>query len=714
MDNRIMHDKKTVEFFLTLGMQKNEIINLISKFHDITHISYVSEFFGKISIVTTNDAVRNHTVNELIKLDSIVKERIQMKKSKGQLSALKAYAQSFFYLNKKNPYVTTMISHHSFVDYLEKSANEKQQNVSRDLASIILISDDIMQQIVLSLNNTQAMLIMINHHVVAKEILKNILREIQHWYNSFFLYVDNNQIFNFSDGLFQTVVNEWTKIINVLKSNDKAYPLMGDIKSILLAFANDNKRRCGALSSYLTFLLIDYSLEDIRKIIDLMLKNVHLASKAFHQEITWLGNEITAAFHIVEKTIQHLSVALYHFTLNKTTEAFETYADKNYIFNIMTPSVIHLNMIEHNSWEKYLEVVNDINNGARYILNAALYHDLAYSLREQAKMGNDKMINILLGITRIDIDKPDQYGLTPLAHAVMYHRHTTVKLLFHYGASLRWIGNIEDVNNNTLLHLSITHFNFKMIPWLLKKGLSASAINFKKHTPLLIAAKCVEKICLHGFFNEENDKASVIAISYLLSYSNENGDLYRKNESQFYQSLISFRKTLAFLYAFIEIDSAIHYSLSGLFKLAIKINGDLLWNDVFKKYYQAILTELQNQGLFYKFIERGINDVYQEMMKLNINKEGKIIIRDNINKVLSNDEEKLATSIFEVCKKLDINQMKDSIYQDLIILLKKLVIEEKEPTMTYSPKMFVQKLRLLYQESVISCEQDDTKKLVIN
>jgi hypothetical protein len=220
----------------------------------------------------------------------------------------------------------------------------------------------------------------------------------------------------------------------------------------------------------------------------------------------------------------------------------------------------------------------------------------------------------------IEINKVDDGGYSPLAYTVMNNHLSSFKLLVQYGASMKWEGRISETKNCTLLHIAAYYGRFQFIPILLNHGISATAIDEKKQTPLLLLTKFIatkyQDTLKNSTDTDELYKTSITALAYLLSYSHEQ-NMKPENDHMiiFYKALTSFRKNIAILYT-LHTSGALRLPGVNLPKdiiqnIAVQLNEDVP-SDAYKYCYRDILMELLTKRLLHQFITLGMQSVYNE------------------------------------------------------------------------------------------------------
>jgi hypothetical protein len=105
---------------------------MLFKIADTTENFYISKYFGKIPIITSDGGSDIDATPELPAIDSDLEENMQLLKTlSGLLSSLQPYAMAFSYLNKESQQLSAVLNKNHFLDYLDETANHNQTNTAK-------------------------------------------------------------------------------------------------------------------------------------------------------------------------------------------------------------------------------------------------------------------------------------------------------------------------------------------------------------------------------------------------------------------------------------------------------------------------------------------------------------------------------------------------------------------------------------------------------
>jgi hypothetical protein len=651
--------------YFTDYLKHTLILPMLFEIAHTTEHSYTSKYVGKIPIITIDgQTINSHALEQLAKFDSYLEENMRhVEKRNGQISSLLAYALTFGYLNKESNKESQLLSIAStkktFLHYLEETGAYNQLGAARKISpKLMLATNDVMylfssyisDDLLLkgALVGKQTILLLIDDNVFVDEFLQSLIHEMQHLYNS--LYLDDNDSNNITEDLSTSAINEFIEFSHLVEFKGEGhngyYALLKNIRTVMenIAHYDQKGRDIDELSAHLTSLLLSYSPYHIRKVINIVIDHFRNQEEALP-----VAKAISNAFYFVEHAIHHMAIALYQFTVDKTIEEWKIHADKNTIFKKMLRRIkeelkkIEI-PIEDYRWDDCLAAVRQIDSAAEEIVNVVSPDNSMYSLHELAKYGNNVLIQALLRITKRNIDALDERRFSPLAYAVMNKHLATVELLHQFGASFYWKGKIAEVKNYTLLHLAARYGNVEIIPTLLKKGLSATALDEKNQVPLLLLAKEIVNSCQNTFVTEKTYKASITALAYLLSESDEQNNKSSNNDpgTNFYHSLLTFRKNVALFYTLHECGALQLFGSRVPSDIILNVSlhiSDNIPGESYKNCYRDILLKLlENKNLLIHFITLGMAAAYDDIqvsMKNSINPIN--VISHKLSKLISLD-----------------------------------------------------------------------------
>ena len=628
----------------TRNLRLELICPLLLGMADSTQNFFTSKYFGKIPIVSKcdNDI---YATSELYNIDLYLKDNMNLLKTNtGCLSALQPYALIFRYLNKENEQIPTSLNNKTCFNYLVESAGHDQSsNIDDNLPRLIFVSDDVISMFLsdtnrhmsgLTLQDKKIILISIDKKNNFDRIIKSIIHEMQHLYNSYLFNEDNQE--DYSKYLSNEAINLFIELTNSIKDDD-IINIVRDIQNILHAISRykQQDRDIDELSAHLTVLLFTHpDFFFVRLIIDLISSEISKTSELNSKnEALLVCKAISDALVYVENTIRHLSISLINFKTNVTMEFLDAHFEKNPALDEVRMSLKNeiASFVEGFSWDELIEKHFDHEAGNEQIVTAISYIDPSYSLFEQVKIGNNKMVMDLLQISKAGINELDKFGYSLLAYSVMNNHVHTFNLLLQFGASLEWKGKIEGIENCNLLHLAAHLGCFKFIPLLLDSGLSAMMLNERKQIPITLLTKfIISQSHIYALENDAENKKynmSIKALAYLLCYSHDQNIKYNNDpENNFYFSLTQFRKNIALLYVLHNNRGLrlANFNIPNdiISHIALQFHFDTLCKPYKNCYRDISLFLLSNNLLFNKFIMLGMQSAFADFQ---------IVTQNNMN-----------------------------------------------------------------------------------
>lgn len=624
-------------------------------------LPFTSRYLGKIPVINLTEETPYYVAEMLLNIDGYIEFVIEeIERNSDHMAALKIYANCFGYLNSDNPEKTLqtkrLLSH-----YLAEVITNKQSKITPRL--ILLTEVTNLDSSNLShgtqfygsaITDSQTIVLTINQNTTVEKFLINILHEMQHLYNA--LYFESN---NIAVGITNGFINKFFEFGGHIKFPSKFYKsLFVDIQHVVKKFSgySQEEQTLDELSAHISSLLLTYAPADIRFCINLLLENIAMISARTtdnDDEVLLFCKAISNAFSLIENGIQCMSVALYHFTLDKTTETFQLYAEKNKIVAkilafFQQDSFLKKLPLEEYEWELCMKKVNEIDEVMGMTLKAAALKDPIYSFFEQARCGNNKELDNLLSLSKANLNKYKEFDntkLTPLAIAIRNNHGKTVELLLANGAdfSMEWVVSGGKKRNFfgiaiskrilgsfNLLHMAAEFGNVDIIPLFLIRGLSAIDLNHHFESPLTLLCKFLEanpdKLSDNSYYTK-----SITALAYLLSYGNLTPS--QEKTVAFSFSLRSFQKNMARLYTLYEAGTL---RFDGqkiipeiVFCIALQM-VDYIPSIANRDCYQdLLLTLLNNRELLELFVTKVIEQEYEALQQLGKNKNSWLGYLDN-------------------------------------------------------------------------------------
>ena len=206
-----------------------------------------------------------------------------------------------------------------------------------------------------------------------------------------------------------------------------------------------------------------------------------------------------------------------------------------------------------------------LDNDGRTPLHLAAFHK------------NFVLANLLCETGRIDINKQDGEGYTPLNTAVLLRRLHMAKFLKDKGAD----DKIQDNKGNTPLHNAVSENNIEMVEFLTKQGTGDSVADTNRNTPLMIATQmknyeAVELLLERGAdtsaANGNGDTPLHIALKNLsLPETKENDELTEDQLFDTFSTIIGIFNALLFKVEDVSIpnndgDTPLHIALRNIFR----------------------------------------------------------------------------------------------------------------------------------------------------
>lgn len=713
---------------------------------------FVSEYFGIIPIITT-DKSKTYSRKELCSIDSDLKKKIN---GPGYPWALKAYIFTFSYLNKENEEISTILNNKTFLHYLLESAGHNQLIDSR-LPRLIFASDNVVNMYREELRDEKVILISIDKKNTFRKIAKEIIYEIQYLCNDYL--VDECNYEDYSICLSNEAISKFIELTNPIKEKYGLLPsyVVKDIQNILHDFSQckHEYRNINELSALLTFLFPEYHddvLSSIINNISLYLSNTEADGK---DQALLVCKALREAFSRIENTIKHLSIALRSYKVNLIKEFLDVYAKDDEALNEMKKDIKKEfdKPIDSVSWVEILKEWSNIDVTLGRMLQTVSENDPAYSLFEQVKVGNHKMVKDFLQMSKSGINEFDDNGNSLLKYAMDHSQMATFHLLIKFGASIEGCSKAEVDNSFTLLH-SAAIDNFEFIPFLLDYGLSADLIDGHGRTPLIyfaLSASTIEDLIKKN----ASYMASIEALAYLLSHSIDYQIFPNRNvDNDFYFSLIEFRKNFSIFYVMYTNDSlrlAGNKLLDDMYHdIVLQISADIPFK-AYQSCYQDIVEFLfKNKSLLNQFIMIGMQTAYDDMFGkrfASVNSPRRSLWKEEVSqlsryyssnvysgaaslsavalaqkelrakpnkssfdgrrqaiskwkiKVDNQADQGMSAALIKVFDEIGLNNIDKRLYHKLSEILYALVVKGEKPSGNYSPTLFAQELKSACQEA---------------
>ncbi len=264
----------------------------------------MSKHLGKVSVPLVTAQERSDSIELISRLDA------QLEAEK---TALQVYTTSFRYLNKGNR-ATTQPTNNPFSYYLAELINKKNGKISPRLMLvpkevIFLFTPAKLNAHLYGLTLPEDQTIMLSFNDDIKTLLKSFIHEMQHLYNALFFEPSEIKTLLL---LSRSEIDIFLAIARSLDfDNELYYNILEDLAKVLnnIAFYNREDQSLDELSAHLTSLLLDYSPDDVRDLIDLLLRNSPLPTEEQDNGF-FIRAYLSEAFILIENSLQYMTTAL--------------------------------------------------------------------------------------------------------------------------------------------------------------------------------------------------------------------------------------------------------------------------------------------------------------------------------------------------------------------------------------------------------------------